>query len=136
MEQLTALRESFPQEIFQRCRFVIEENSRVLQAVSALERGDMNALGTLLSQSHRGLRDDYQVSCPEVDFLVETAESLPGVLGARIMGGGFGGCSLNLVRKDAVKAVSSQLCTAYRASFGRGAEPLEVGICDGVRLLS
>jgi len=135
-EHLKALTDSLPNTLKKRCRYVIEENARVLQAVQALEDRDMESLGALLSQSHQGLRDDYQVSCPEVDFLVDTALSLPGVLGARIMGGGFGGCSLNLVRSEAVESVQARLCEAYRESFGREAEPLEVRISDGVRVCS
>jgi galactokinase len=134
-EHLRDLQGAVPEPVFQRCRFVVEENARVLRAVEALEASDMETLGTLLSESHRGLRDDYQVSCPEVDFLVDTALSFEEVLGARIMGGGFGGCSLNLVRTDAVEDVGARLCAAYRQSFGREAEPLEVRISDGARLL-
>jgi galactokinase len=136
LEHLNALADSLPKTIHQRCRYVIQENARVLKAVQALEDSDMAALGVLLSESHRGLRDDYQVSCSEVDFLVDMAESLPEVLGARIMGGGFGGCSLNLVRTHALEKVRDQLCKAYRVSFGREAEPLEVRISDGARVLS
>lgn len=135
LEHLESLKGDMPKTVFQRCRYVLEENTRVLRAVEALEHSDMETLGSLLSESHRGLRDDYQVSCPEVDFLVDRALAFPEVLGARIMGGGFGGCSLNLVRTDAVKKVSGQLCAAYLQSFGREAEPLEVRISDGVRLL-
>jgi galactokinase len=136
LEHLHALAHSLPKIVEQRCRYVIQENARVLKAVQALENSDMAALGALLSESHRGLRDDYQVSCPEVDFLVDTAESLPEVLGARIMGGGFGGCSLNLVHTSALEKVRDQLCKAYLESFGREAEPLEVRISDGARILS
>lgn len=135
-EHLNALADVLPNTVKKRCRYVIEENARVLQAVQALENRDMEGLGALLSQSHRGLRDDYQVSCPEVDFLVDTALSFPGVLGARIMGGGFGGCSLNLVRSEDLEWVQTALCKAYRESFGREAEPLEVRISDGVRICS
>lgn len=135
LQQVESLKGAGPETVLQRCRFVVEENARVLRAAEALEHSDMESLGSLLSESHRGLRDDYQVSCREVDFLVDTALSFSEVLGARIMGGGFGGCSLNLVRTDAVEKVSAQLCRAYRQSFGREAEPLEVRISDGVRLL-
>lgn len=135
LEHLECLRHTVSDTVSQRCRFVIEENARVLKAAEALEHSDMETLGALLSDSHKGLRDDYQVSCREVDFLVDTALSFQEVLGARIMGGGFGGCSLNLVRTDSVERVSEQLCLAYRQSFGREAEPLEVRISDGVRLL-
>lgn len=135
-EHLNALEDSLPGIVSKRCRYVLEENARVLKAVQALENRDMEGLGTLLCESHRGLRDDYQVSCPEVDFLVDTALSYPGVLGARIMGGGFGGCSLNLVRSEALESAQAGIRKAYRDSFGKEAEPLEVRISDGVRVCS
>ena len=134
MEHLEALDEHMPDVLFRRCRYVIEENARVLQAVEALEKGDLKSLGTLLSESHEGLRRLYEVSCPEVDFLVDTATGLPGVLGARMMGGGFGGCSLNLVHKEAFDQVREYVISAFRRSFGQEAEPLEVRLGDGVRL--
>jgi galactokinase len=106
-----------------------------LKAVDALQHSDMQTLGNLLCDTHEGLRDLYEVSCPELDFLVDTAATLPGVAGARLMGGGFGGCSLNLVQKEAVPEVISQLTGAYRDRFGREAASVETGLGDGVRLL-
>ena len=134
-EQLEAVRHEMPIPVANRCRYVIEENSRVLKAVDALRHSDIQTLGALLCDTHEGLRDLYEVSCPELDFLVDTAMSLPDVAGSRIMGGGFGGCSLNLVRKGAVQEVISHLTAAYLERFGREAESLETGLGDGVRLL-
>ncbi|MEJ2161837.1 MAG: galactokinase [Robiginitalea sp.] len=131
---LDSIRKKMPETLFRRCQFIIEENARVLRASDALEAGDPDTLGNLLTGSHNGLRDLYEVSCPEVDFLVDTASSLPGVLGARMMGGGFGGCSLNLVHTEALPEVREHLTSAYRQSFGLEAEPLEVRLGDGVRL--
>ncbi|MDX1331697.1 MAG: galactokinase [Robiginitalea sp.] len=134
-DQLEAVRREMPKHIADRCRYVIEENARVLKALDALRNSDMPTLGNLLRETHEGLRDLYEVSCPELDFLVDTAMSLPGVAGSRMMGGGFGGCSLNLVREAAIPGVVSHLLAAYRERFGLDAESLETGLGDGVRLL-
>ena len=135
-DQLQAVRREMPKHIANRCQYVIEENSRVLKAVDALRHSDMQTLGNLLWETHEGLRELYEVSCPELDFLVDTAMSLPDVAGSRMMGGGYGGCSLYLVRKEAVPRVISHLLAAYRERFGRNADSLEPGLGDGVRLLS
>lgn len=133
---LESVRAEMPPPIYNRCRYVVEENTRVLSAVEALDRSDMPALGRLLWETHQGLQHLYEVSCPELDFLVDTAMELPGVAGARIMGGGFGGCSLNLVLAEAVPEVVARLKAAYRERFGREAAPLEVVPADGVRRVS
>ncbi|MCC6747163.1 MAG: galactokinase [Deltaproteobacteria bacterium] len=114
--------ESWPHELFQRCRHVISENSRVKQAAVALETGELADLGRLLYQSHRSLRDDFQVSCPELDLLVQLASRLPGVFGARLTGAGFGGATLNLVARAAQVAVSEALREDYHVATGRTAE--------------
>ncbi len=86
--------------VYRRSRYVIEENARVLAACDALHRRDLAAFGQLLARSHEGLSKDYEVSCPELDVLARTAMTLPGVLGARMMGAGFGGCTINVVEPD------------------------------------
>ncbi|MEJ2585381.1 MAG: galactokinase, partial [Robiginitalea sp.] len=134
-EQLEAVRHKMTEPVACRCQYVIEENARVLEAVEALLNSDVQRLGKLLYETHEGLRHLYQVSCPELDFLVDTARSLPDVAGSRMMGGGFGGCTLNLVREQGISGVISRLMAAYRSRFGREAEPLEAGLGDGVRLL-
>ncbi|MBT8320239.1 MAG: galactokinase, partial [Eudoraea sp.] len=95
------------------------ENQRVLDAVTALRKGDLSNLGALLYQSHAGLQDEYEVSCPEIDYLVDFTRDYPGVLGSRIMGGGFGGCSLNLIHKDAVSGLIDRLAPAYKQKFSK-----------------
>ena len=118
---------------WRRCRHVVSENARVAEAVRALEAGDRPRLGALLRASHQSLGSDYEVSCPELDFLVEAASLCPGVFGSRLMGGGFGGSTINLVRPDAVPEVAGQLREAYRERYGR---ELGVHVCrvgDGAR---
>ncbi len=102
-----------------RAEFVIRENARVHQAVSALQSGDSTWLGRLLLDSHAGLRDDYEVSCPELDFLVDAACSIPGVPGARMMGGGFGGCTINISERMFSAAYRSVISEQYYQRFNR-----------------
>jgi galactokinase len=108
-----------PERLLRRCRHVVGENERTLRAVLALERGALDELGRLMAASHDSLRDDYDVSCEELDALFEAASSIPGVVGARMTGGGFGGCTVNLVAREALAEVTSQVVDAYRRRFGR-----------------
>ena len=89
-----------PDVIYRRCRHVVTENARVLEAAEALTRNDLPAFGRLMNESHRSLRDDYEVSCRELDVMVELASKVKGVYGARMTGGGFGGCTVNLVAHE------------------------------------
>jgi galactokinase len=118
LEQLATVRPAVSPEVERRCRHVIEEDLRVLEGVAALRRSDLRRFGGLLDASHASLRDLYQVSCREVDLLVDLARALPGVLGARITGGGFGGCTVNLVAREAVEAFREQVLAEYQRSTG------------------
>lgn len=102
MEVLEAYKGALSEEIFRRCRHVITENDRTQDAVALLKAGDVAGFGKLMSASHVSLRDDYEVSGPELDVLVDIANDVPGVLGARMTGAGFGGCTVNLVEEQAV----------------------------------
>ena len=102
-----------------RVRHVLEENDRVLQAREALRKEDLEAFGALMNQSHDSLRDLYEVSCKELDTLVAAARNVDGVAGARMTGGGFGGCTVHLVRQDAVPALREALCETYAKTYGR-----------------
>jgi galactokinase len=103
VEQLRNLSNHMPAVIARLCRHVVSENVRVEEAATALENGDLNRLGRLMADSHASLRDDYKVSCVEIDSLVEIASSQPGVFGARMTGGGFGGCTINIVAEEHVE---------------------------------
>jgi galactokinase len=107
-----------PVTVLRRCRHVVSENERVLQTATALEAGHLERLGPLMAASHRSLRDDYEVSCRELDLLVELAEGSEGVLGARMTGGGFGGCTINLVQARAVEAFRRAVGEGYRRAVG------------------
>ena len=112
---------------YRRARHVITENARVLQAVDAMRRGDAYTFGALMDASHASLRDDYEVSCRELDSLVEAARRQPGCVGARMTGAGFGGCTVNLVKSGAVDAFVPALREGYRAATDLDAE---IYVCD------
>lgn len=126
---------SFPPIIYNRCLHVVEENLRVLQLVEAMERGDFVAVGNKISASHNSLRDLYEVSCPEIDFLVEKVLDLPGVYGARMIGGGFGGCTLNLVHADFKQAQLNPVLEAYQYKFGITPDVLSFTVVDGAHVI-
>jgi galactokinase len=105
--------------IYRRCSYVVEENARLLAATEDLERGDISAFGGRLFGSHEGLSKKYEVSCPELDFLVERVRDREGVIGARMMGGGFGGCTINLIREEAIDGLVEWLTPVYRQEMGK-----------------
>jgi galactokinase len=112
-EQLEQFGRDLPEVIFRRCRHVITENARVLAAGEALTQGDLARFGELMAESHRSLRDDYEVSSPELDLMVELARPREGVYGARMTGGGFGGCTINLVAKEHVAEFKQNVAPEY-----------------------
>jgi len=118
-DDLENARARLPERVFRRCRHVVSENIRVLEAAAALEAGEMERLGRLMGESHRSLRNDYQVTCPELDLMVEIASEIDGVFGARMTGGGFGGCTVNLVRADAVERFKAEIVARYERLSGR-----------------
>jgi galactokinase len=118
LEQFQVLAPRLPEPVVRRARHVITENARVLRFVEAARRGDLTRLGQLFVESHRSLQHDYEVSCPELDFLVDTALAIEGVLGARMTGGGFGGCTVNLLRAGTADAFSQKIACAYEKQFG------------------
>jgi galactokinase len=105
--------------ILQRCTYVVEENERVLRACEDLQRNDFRSFGEQMYRSHTGLRDGYQVSSPDLDFLVESAASNKGVLGARMMGAGFGGCTINLVEHESIDGFVEEMKARYRERTGK-----------------
>ena len=121
-EDLSRFLPSLPPVVARRCRHVVSENARVGQAVAALRSGDTARLKTLMADSHASLRDDYEVSCPELDVLVDLALPLPYCHGARLTGAGFGGSTVNLVAADAVGTFSETIVSGYRRRTGRAAE--------------
>ena len=114
-----------------RARHAVAENQRTIEAVSALKAGDIKRFGELMNQSHISLRDDYEVSCDEIDILVDLAWAIPGVIGSRITGGGFGGCTVSIVKNDAVDRFIEEVGSKYLEKVGHEAEFYTVDIGNG-----
>jgi galactokinase len=133
---LDANRASLDGRVYRRCRHVVTENDRVLRAADALTRGDLPAFGALMDASHQSMRDDYEISTPDIDALVEAARACDGVYGARLTGGGFGGCIVALVEAPAAPAVTSRIRDRYRDATGRVAEIYPCTASDGVRRIA
>nr|MBI2913056.1 galactokinase [Chloroflexota bacterium] len=131
---LESHRGTLPEDLYRRARHVVTEEERVLAAVAALRGRDIDALGDLLYASHRSLRDDFEVSCPELDLLVELARGTDGVLGARLTGAGFGGCTVNLVRRQALGAFEEHVGGEYRRRVGRLATVYLCQATDGLEV--
>ena len=108
--------------VYRRCAYVVRENARVLSACEDLANGDVGSFGKRMFLSHEGLRREYEVSSPELDVLVEAAAGIRGVLGARMMGAGFGGCTINLVEESMVPEFTQIVCESYRKSLGKDAK--------------
>jgi len=117
--------------LFRRCRHVVGENRRVLAAAQALKDGDLGTAGDLIYESHASLRDDYEVSCPELDVMVEIAKSFPGIYGSRMTGGGFGGCTVTLLERGAVAEFKTYIATQYERAAHTCPEIYVAEIVDG-----
>ena len=116
-EQLEAHKDALSDLVYRRCRHIVTENARVLETERALAARDFAAAGDAMNASHAHMRDDFEITCPEVDFLAAFAQSLPGVWGSRMTGGGFGGCTVTLVEESAVEAAAEQIVEAYRKAY-------------------
>lgn len=121
--------------VFQRCQYVIEENIRLLRACDALQGNDLPTFGQMMTGSHEGLRHKFEVSCVELDFLADLATKTPGILGARMMGGGFGGCTINLVSAAAHDAFIDDATRNFEKQFGLKPKVYDVVISEGARKL-
>ena len=130
-EQLEARAQGLPERVLQRARHVVEEIARVEQAEKCLERGDTRQFGALMAASHASLRDQYEVSCPELDSMVALANRIPGCLGARLTGAGFGGCTVNLVESGAAESFTRALHDEYLRQSGRDASIYVCQAADG-----
>ena len=119
----------------QRAKHAVYENQRTIDAVTALKAGDIESFGKLMNQSHISLRDDYGVSCEEIDILVDLAWKIPGVLGSRITGGGFGGCTVSIVKDESIDTFIETIGKTYLEKVGHEAEFYTVDIGDGASRL-
>ena len=136
MEEFGGLADCIPDEVCRRrARHAVSENVRTLDAARALGKGDIARFGRLMNASHLSLRDDYEVSCGELDFLAETAWEMPFVYGARMTGGGFGGCTVNLVQSGAENEFTAKIKAAYAGKYGRECDVYHVIPGDGAGIV-
>ncbi len=133
LEHLASFQQQMEPLIYQRCEYVVGEIARTQQAAAYLQQGDLIAFGQLMFATHAGLSQLYEVSCTELDFLVAQAQQDPSVLGARMMGGGFGGCTINLVKAGGLAHFVGNACDAYQAKFGKIPALYAVTLSDGVK---
>jgi galactokinase len=136
LEFLNSHRSELDSIIFKRCKYVIKENSRVDASCRDLGDGDFVSFGQRMYESHEGLRDEYEVSCKELDTLVEIASNHDAVLGARMMGGGFGGCTINLVKKDGLEDFKEKITKEYSAQVGKSIKIYIARIESGTSIIS
>jgi galactokinase len=135
LSDLEKAEEMLSQELFRKAKHVITENNRVTEAGELLIKGDLVAFGKLMNASHESLSKDFEVSCAELDFLAEKAQSLPEVLGSRMMGGGFGGCTLNVVKSEFLDDFKKLILESYQAAFQIEPDFIQVTLTDGASVI-
>ncbi len=135
VDMLNKYRPKMEPVIFKRCKYVIEENLRLLDACDALNNHDLKKFGSLMYQTHEGLSKDYEVSCKELDYLVDLTKDNPEVYGSRMMGGGFGGCTINLVENHAINEISKTISSRYYSKFDIKAKIYATKINNGTSII-
>jgi galactokinase len=135
MEMLSEYGSKMDSTIFRRCKYVVEENERVLAACDALKAKDLKAFGQYMYKTHHGLSNDYEVSCKELDYLVELVKDNPHVYGSRMMGGGFGGCTINLIESDEIDQISRSVVEMYSQRFRSEPKTYVTSISSGTSII-
>lgn len=133
---MTTIAGNLTEEEFQMASYVIEEIERAKQAAVAMENNDIEGLGKLIYASHHGLQHQYKVSCEELDFLVDLAKKERSIAGSRMMGGGFGGCTISVIKKNAVESFVEKAISSYRSEFGKDCSVYNVALSDGTHLIT
>ena len=133
-ELLIGLKSKMTDNVFRRSLYAVKEIKRVIQACAALDKGDIKTLGELMFETHEGLSKDYEVSCAELDYLVDLAKAEEDVIGSRLMGGGFGGCTITLVKKGSESAVKEKFTKSYADHFNIELKIYDVKVSNGTSL--
>ncbi|MEP4945978.1 MAG: galactokinase, partial [Flavobacteriaceae bacterium] len=136
METLIASKGMLSETHYQRCEYIVNENERVKEAVTALKNNDFEQFGRLMYASHEGLKNKYEVSCKELDFLVDFSKNHDTVIGSRMMGGGFGGCTINIIESDGIDDYVRHASKAYENKFGIGLDSFEIASSKGTHVLA
>lgn len=134
-EDLKSIEDKISSVEYRKAQYVIKENKRVLQFSKAIENNDLAEMGNLLYQSHKGLSENYKVSCEELDFLVKNTKDNPNILGARMMGGGFGGCTINLIKKEEFKSFKKKISKQFKKQFGNECSVYSVKLSAGTKIV-
>lgn len=135
LEQLYEHRSEFEENVFDRCEYVIKENNRVIEFSETLKNNDLIKAGSLLFETHQGLKNQYEVSCSEIDLLVESAMNMDFVLGSRMMGGGFGGCTINFVKNNHIGQFEKEINEIYQKETGIAPSFYNIEITNGIELI-
>jgi galactokinase len=135
LRDLERQRRKLPELVYRRCRHIVTENERVLEAERTLAAGDFVACGRAMNASHASMRDDFEITCREIDLLVALTQKIDGVYGSRMTGGGFGGCTVTLIEASAVERASRIMVDGYRVTTGRDAEIFVCAPSEGARLI-
>ena len=133
-QHIIELKDVMSAAVYKRSLYVVKEINRVILACDALDNGDIETLGKLMFETHEGLSKDYEVSCPELDMIVDTLKSEEAVIGSRLMGGGFGGCTINLIKKGHEERIKTKLSQLYLDTFGIELKIYDVRIGNGTSL--
>ncbi len=136
IDHLNEYKSKLEPTIYKRCKYVVEENERMINACEALTKHDLRAFGSLMYQTHDGLSNDYEVSCKELDYLVELTKDNSQIYGSRMMGGGFGGCTINLIENDAIESISKNLIEDYKNKFNLQAKMYLTKINSGTNIIA
>jgi len=134
-EQLDSSKSKLSPMVYKRCKYVVQENQRVQEFASALRKQDIERAGEILYAAHHAMQHEYEITCPEIDFLVELTNDMPYVLGSRMMGGGFGGCTINIIDRDRIGEFKEKVGTAYQAKFNKSPTFIPVALSEGVQTL-
>ena len=135
LEDLNAIKSKISNADYEKTSYVIEENSRVEKFSEAIQKNDIETLGDLIYQSHDGLSSKYKVSCKELDFLVDETRNNSKILGARMMGGGFGGCTINLIKKSEIEDFKNEISKNFKKEFGKECSIYQVKLSEGTRII-
>lgn len=130
-DELLSVKDKMDNKVYDRCKFVVEEIIRTQEAARLLQEDNLSEFGRLMYETHEGLSKLYEVSCKELDFLVEKARDYKDVIGARMMGGGFGGCTINIIKNEGLEAFLADATTAYQKKFQIDPEVIKVKVGDG-----
>ena len=135
LDDLLSIKDKLSDNDYKKAHYIIKENIRVQQMAKLLEENDLTGMGELLFEAHAGMKDDYKITCEELDFLVEIAKAYPQVLGARMIGGGFGGCTINIVKSKYVDAYIEHVKIAFLEKFSKQCSTYSVSLSNGTKLI-